>query len=161
MVREAAGGILPKNKGITKIVVVGDDENLVTKIRTLNLNGNPVTTVEGAEKLTAVDGVNFDTCKLDSIPRWIGELTVSPTVSMQNTNLTEVQFEGLENLKTLNVSNNQNLRTISTAKYLTTFRAMNCDLQSLPFDFFHHRLETVHISGNKGDKNMNEKVERR
>ena len=133
-------------------MVVKVDAALADEIGRLLLEGNPVTTVEGVEKLRRVKELNCSNGGFTAAPPWIDGLSSLKTVYLSSNNLTELPAS-LMNMATLEkvwAFNNNNLRTVAAGRNLTRLEIYDCDITTLPHDLFHHRLETVDISGNKG-----------
>ena len=108
---EIRGGgevVLPREKGFTKIVV-DVEENLAEEIKTLNLLGNPVTEIEGAEKLARVKKIYCNNCGLNSVPRWIEKLPTVERVDLRRNNIDSIPewITQIKTLKTLHVGNNR------------------------------------------------------
>ena len=143
---------LPSGKKIRKLVVEASEES-AKRIRTLLLEGNPVLEMEAGEKLVNVVDVVGEKCGFSEIPSWIADLSGLKRLFLDQNEITEIPpFIAYRTaLKELNLSNNQitEIPPRVTAN-LTLLDLTNCDVQSLPHDFFHHRLETVYLSKNKG-----------
>ena len=43
------------------------------------------------------------------------------------------------------------LPLLSSSSHLKKLDARDCDIQSLPHNLFHHKLEEIDVNGNKGD----------
>ena len=99
---------LPYNKGFTKIVV-DVEENLAEEIKTLNLLGNPVTEIEGAEKLARVKKIYCNNCGLNSVPRWIEKLPAVEIVILWGNDIDSIPewITQMETLRTLDVGHNR------------------------------------------------------
>ena len=134
-------------------MVVEVDAALADEIQVLYLEKNPVTTVEGVEKLRRVKALNCDGAGLDFAPPWIEGLTSLETVWLRRNNLTELpaSLMNMPNLKEVWARGNKNLRTVPVGRNLTVLTIDDCDITTLPHDLFHHRLEGVDIHGNKGE----------
>ena len=138
-------------------VVVEVEGSLAKEIGGIALLCNPVTTVVGAEKLTGLKNLNCRKSGFESVPRWIEMLPAIKTVWLNENNFNEIPSWLLEipTLLQIYAQENKNLRQITMSDYsgknLKSINMGDCDLQSLPNDFFHHGFEEVHLFGNKGE----------
>ena len=142
--------ILPHDDGITKIIVSMPPQS-VTSITDLDLNYNPVTNVKNAWKLKNVQEVNLENCDLDFIPNWLASLPSLQTIWLGNNNIGELPnwLNTLQHLERIEVFENP-LEMISAVHNLSKIDVGKCNIQSLPYDFFRHQLESVNIDDNKG-----------
>lgn len=128
---------LPAREGFTKIVVGGENgDPLIEGIKYLGLNGNPVASMEGAEKLEGVVSVNCSACRLESVPGWIGGLPAIQCVFLGDNEISQLPSSFME----------------SVVRRLTVLDISHCGLQTIPDDLFHHGLEIVGMVGNKGER---------
>ena len=67
---------LPEYGGFTRIVVDIEEVNLAEEIKTLDLNMNVVTSIEGASKLARLKTIVTGECRLQSIPTWFSQIQV-------------------------------------------------------------------------------------
>ena len=99
---------LPLRQGITTIVVNLDRTN-ARGVERLLINHNPVTTIEGTEKLVGVKCVNCLNCGLDAVPQWIKVLPAVESVSFGLNNIKELPLWLLQmkTLKRVHIYNNK------------------------------------------------------
>ena len=166
--KEARGKAAWKEKGNIYLPVKKDGErikkvvfevegSLAEEIQQIHLQNNPVKTVVGAEKLKGLKIVRCGKCGLDSVPRWIGNLTAVEQVFCYNSGLKEIPswLVGIPTLRKICASDIKRLPVPSLGESLKVLAMKKCDLRSLPDDFFHHALEEVYLSRNEG-KSMRE-----
>ena len=173
---EWAGFPLWKELKYTEAIVVGRYNCDITRPTKLFLKGNAVTTIRGAEKLVNISYVQASGCGFTEIPHWIQRLPRLSDVYLNDNDLTEIPnwMRHLPMLKYINLDNNDlteipdwfmaittlerayfinNSRLRSLTAVSTTLKVISleyCDIQSLPNDFFHHKLERVSLDYNKG-----------
>ena len=141
------------------------DEDRAKIIKWLDLKqGNPVMTIEGAEKLTeltraclAGNHPRMPGRDLTKVPRWIEKLPAIEIVNLRSNNLETLPSWLLQinTLKRIFATCNDNLKRINFSELKSTNKLVElelhfCNIQSLPDDFFHHRLVNVNLFNNKG-----------
>ena len=75
------------------------DAAVAMTIRILNLCRNPVTTIEGAEKLGGLKQVNCYWCGLSAVPTWIGALPLLESINFGRNDIAEIPSRLLQNEK--------------------------------------------------------------
>ena len=111
-------------------VELGDDitSSHAARVKKLDLGWRNVNSFEGVDKLSEVQKLYANRCNFDSFPTWITRLSA----------LVEVDL-----------SDNHQLQTIAAVgRNWIVVNLNNCDIQSLPVDFFHYQLKEVHLCQN-------------
>ena len=154
---------LPDHQGFTKIVVgikakkeipASTDEIYAEEIKRLGLRFNPVTKVEGIEKLGGIVTVWGHECGFDSFPHWMEELPSLEQIFLRRNYILEIppSFMKKESLFNFSAQSNARLTSIpSPGPKLTYLRVQDCNIQSLPNDLFSSSLKVVDLSGNPSE----------
>ena len=144
---------LPKNKGIRNLIL-DVEENEAVKVVRLILKGNPVAQIKGAEKLVNLNWLSCEGCVLDAVPKGIDAFPAVEEITFRSNDIKEIPLSlwHLPSLRRLHLSENKNLEQIpNLTDNLTSLYLNDCNLKSLPSNFFHHRLEGVDLRNNKGE----------
>ena len=90
-------------------IVIEAEASLVAKVKELDLSRNPVTKIQGAEKLTNCVKLDGNICSLKSVPTGIEEMKALQTLNLSSNQITEIpsSFGELKALQTLDLSKNQ------------------------------------------------------
>ena len=145
---------MPKYNDYTKIVVDMDEET-AKSIKRLTLWGNPVTEVEGVEKLGALETVTWFHNKGDSLPRWI-EVPPVEKVRVEFSSIKELPawLFSIPTIKEIKAWPVPKLKTVdfgpNPSATLTKLWIIRSNIKSLPDNLFAHALEEVNLSRNKG-----------
>ena len=174
---------LPERAGLKvplKRVVVKANESLTVHVKELILHYNPVTTIQGAEKLTNLTSLNGISCELKNFPSGIEKLKSLQTLILRNNQITKIptsiaklnalkslhlfnnkistitpSITMLNMLETLSLGNNQIRKIpsfITAMQMLKTLGLSNNKIKEIPDNFFHGGMERVDLTGNKGER---------
>ena len=137
--------------GFLKRILIKDDTNLAKEIRVISLNCNRIETIEDGHKLTGVQTLVGNDCRLNDIPEGLETLQALKAIELQRNDLHELpaRLMQMATLQTVDASENPGLQTISTGESLKEINIQKCDILSLPSDFFQHNLEKVVMWENK------------
>ena len=150
------GKVLPTlSQGYTKMVVEVDEE-MAKRIKSLVLRENPVTEIEGVEKLGAVETVWWWwNNKGESLPRWMEALPMK-LVHVVEGSIKELPawLFSIPTIEEIEALSNYSLETVdfgfNPSATLTKLKLELCNIKSLPDDLFAHGLEEVDLSRNNG-----------
>ena len=147
--------IPPRHSGFTKLIIDVDEETAKKGV-SLRLFGNPVTTIEGVEKLVAVRTVILSFCRFATWPKWIEKLTAVKYVNMRLGEIKEIpasffEIPTIEKVVISRVSGFTKINFRNLSPTLKKLEIYDCDIDSLPEDFFHHGFEQVVIQNCKSE----------
>ena len=145
---------LPNDHGFTKMVVEVDEET-AQRIMRLILHGNPVTEIEGLEKLCAVHIIDWVFNRGDFLPRWIEALPVV-IVEVRQSSAKELPawLFSIPTIKNIMAREVFQMETVDLGpKPSTTLKVLvisTSNFKSLPDNLFAHALKTVYVENNIG-----------
>ena len=123
---------LPRNASYTQINVRSLHSE-VAEIETIELNENAIISILGAEKLLQVWRVFGCECGYVEIPRWLEELPSLRELIFYHNPIKEIPRWFVD---------------LVGGGVLTHLSLMKCEIESLPWNLFNHRLKTASISFN-------------